>query len=179
MKPAAVILDRDGVINRSLLRDGKPCAPRDESELQVLPGVVEALRELKLSGYKLVVVTNQPDVARGKTSRSQVDGINATLKSQLHLDAVFACYHDDADGCDCRKPKPGLLFAAARELNFELTRSFMIGDRWRDIQAGRQANCTTFFIDYGYAEQAPQSFDYRVTSLREAASVILARGADS
>jgi D-glycero-D-manno-heptose 1,7-bisphosphate phosphatase len=174
MRPG-IFLDRDGVINRPRIRGHKPYSPRSLAELELLPGVPAALRALKAGGYCLVVVTNQPDVARGTVPRSVVDGMHDWLKSVLPLDAVLTCAHDDADRCQCRKPSPGLITQAARELGLECAASYMIGDRWRDIEAGRRAGCRTFFIDCGYDEQVPQSYDFRVSSLPDAARIILQR----
>ena len=173
MRPA-VFLDRDGVINRAFIRGGTPYPPVSLRDLEILPHVPEALRALKAHGYSLVVVTNQPDVARGAASRELVDGIHEQLKGELGLDAIFTCFHDDADECDCRKPKPGLLFRAAHDLGIELKSSFMVGDRWRDMEAGRSAGCRTLFVDCGYREPAPHSCDFRVGSLLEASGIILA-----
>jgi D-glycero-D-manno-heptose 1,7-bisphosphate phosphatase len=173
MMRQAIFLDRDGVISRPMIRGRKPYPPSSLAELEILPGVAAALRALKARGYCLVVVTNQPDIARGTVPRTVVDSMNDWLKSTLPLDAVLTCAHDDADQCQCRKPLPGLITQAARELRIECTASYMIGDRWRDIEAGRRAGCKTFFIDYGYDEQAPQSYDFRVDSLPEAARIIL------
>jgi D-glycero-D-manno-heptose 1,7-bisphosphate phosphatase len=169
----AIFLDRDGVISRATIRGRKPYPPRSLVELELLPGVEAALRALRAAGYCLVVVTNQPDIARGTVPRTVVDSMNDWLKSVLPLDAVLTCAHDDADQCQCRKPLPGLITQAARELGLECTASYMIGDRWRDIEAGRRAGCKTFFIDCGYDEQAPQSYDFRVSSLPDAARIIL------
>jgi D-glycero-D-manno-heptose 1,7-bisphosphate phosphatase len=172
MRPA-VFLDRDGVINRAFTRDGIPHPPACLADLELLPDVAEALKELKTHGYWLVVVTNQPDVARGTSSRELVETMHAQLKANLGLDAVLTCFHDDADRCDCRKPSPGLLLRAAQELGIDLESSFMVGDRWRDVEAGRRAGCRTFFINRGYAEKSPESCDYRVGSLAEASRIIL------
>jgi D-glycero-D-manno-heptose 1,7-bisphosphate phosphatase len=169
----AVFLDRDGVINRPSIRERKPYAPRCLEELELLPGVPEALRALKAGGYCLVVVTNQPEIARGTMQMSMVDCMNDRLKSVLALDAILTCPHDDDDRCQCRKPLPGLITQAARELRVECTASYMIGDRWRDIEAGRRAGCKTLFVDCGYDEQAPESCDFRVGSLLDAARIIL------
>jgi D-glycero-D-manno-heptose 1,7-bisphosphate phosphatase len=174
MRRPAVFLDRDGVINRALVCNGIPCPPASRQDLTILPRVAEALEALTARGYALVVVTNQPDVARGTSSRSAVELIHATLRSELCLDAILTCFHDSADHCDCRKPKPGLLLRAARDLDIELAASFMVGDRWRDIEAGQRAGCRTFFIDAGYEERQPVSCDFRVGSLGEAADIVLA-----
>jgi D-glycero-D-manno-heptose 1,7-bisphosphate phosphatase len=178
MTRSAVFLDRDGVINRAFIRDGTPCPPVSLRDLEILPHVPEALSALKAQGYSLVVVTNQPDVARGTASRELVDSIHERLKGELGLDAIFTCFHDDADECDCRKPKPGLLFRAAHDLGIDLTSSFMVGDRWRDVEAGRRAGCRTLFVECSYGETPPGSYDFRVGSLLEASGIILAE-ADS
>lgn len=174
MKRAAVFLDRDGVINRPLLIQGRPLPPATLAEFELLPGVPPALEMLKSRGYWLIVVTNQPDVARGSGCRTTIDRMHEVLRQRLPLDAILTCFHDDADGCECRKPRPGMLLRAAEDLDLDLARSFMVGDRWRDVEAGRRAGCGTFFVDRGYDEAAPSAFDYRVGSLPEAAGIIAA-----
>lgn len=169
----AVFLDRDGVINRAIVRDGKPYPPASLAELEILPGVLEALQKLHDANYLLVVVTNQPDVARGTSKREDVEIINAFLSSQLPIDDFKTCYHDSGDKCNCRKPLPGALLEAAKEHNIDLSKSFMVGDRWRDVEAGASAGCKTFFINYRYAEQKPDAPDFIVSSLLEAKKIIL------
>ncbi|MBB3457303.1 D-glycero-D-manno-heptose 1,7-bisphosphate phosphatase [Rhizobium sp. BK313] len=169
----AVFLDRDGVINRAMVREGKPYPPSTVEETEILPDVAEALARLKEHGYLLIVITNQPDVARGTTTREAVEAINNYLSASLPIDEFRTCYHDSGDGCDCRKPRPGSLLAAAALHNIDMTRSFMIGDRWRDVEAGQNAGCKTIFIDYGYSEKQPEAVDCRVTSLGKAAAYIL------
>jgi len=168
----AVFLDRDGVINRAVVRDGKPYPPAHLGEMELLPGVAEALRDLKASGFLLIVVTNQPDVARGTTPRSVVEQINGYLADTLPIDEFRTCYHDSPDGCNCRKPLPGALLDAASLNDIDLASSYMVGDRWRDIEAGQRAGCKTVFIDYGYDEKQPEHVDFRVGSLSEAAQII-------
>jgi D-glycero-D-manno-heptose 1,7-bisphosphate phosphatase len=174
MSAAAVFLDRDGVINRAFVRDGIPHPPASLAELEILPSVPQALQALHRRGFRLVVVTNQPDVARGVSSRASVDRIHRRLSGELPLDAILTCFHDGKDGCECRKPKPGLLLQAADALAIDLRQSFMVGDRWRDIEAGRRAGCRTFFIDRGYDDDPDGACDFRVSSLPEAADIILA-----
>lgn len=169
----AVFLDRDGVINRALVRNGRPYPPRQLTELEVLPGVGTALQSLRRAGYMLIVVTNQPDVARGVLNRQVVEEMHRTLKKQLALDEFRTCYHDDKDHCTCRKPKPGALVSSAVDHEIDLTQSYMVGDRWRDIEAGRLAGCRTIFIDYGYQEAPPEQFDFKVKSLVQATDIIL------
>jgi D-glycero-D-manno-heptose 1,7-bisphosphate phosphatase len=161
------------VINRAFVRDGRPYPPSSVAELELLPGVLEALERLKAAHYRLIVVTNQPDVARGTTPRLIVDQINARLMAALPLDAIRTCYHDSSAGCECRKPRPGLLLDAANEFNIDLGASWMVGDRWRDVEAGSAAGCRTIFLDYRYSETQPVNADFRVGTLLEAAAIIL------
>lgn len=171
---SAVFLDRDGVLNLALVRDGKPYSPSNLSELQLAPGAAEALRELKALGFKLLVVTNQPEVARGNITRAAVEEIHRKIATELPLDDIFVCYHKDDDDCQCRKPKPGMLLEGARKFEVDTKASFMVGDRWRDIEAGQQAGCRTIFIDGGYEDKHPaQPADVRVHSLRQAVDWIL------
>jgi D-glycero-D-manno-heptose 1,7-bisphosphate phosphatase len=168
-----VFLDRDGVINRAVVRDGKPYPPAGVSELEILPGVDAACHDLHRASFVLILVTNQPDVSRGNQCRQTVESINAVIVNRLAIDDARVCYHDDADQCECRKPKAGLIVQAAQEWQIDLANSFVIGDRWKDIVAGQTAGCKTIFIDYGYAEPPPQSFDLKTDSLRKAADWIL------
>jgi len=168
----AVFLDRDGVLNRAIVRQGKPYPPDTLAQVEIVPGAADMLAGLKNLGLRLLVVTNQPDVARGKQDRAVVEAINAHLSAALPLDKIYTCYHDDSDACECRKPLPGLLEQGATEWQVDLSRSFLIGDRWKDVAAGQAAGCTTFLIDLDYAEQIMVEPDYHVSSLEEAASLI-------
>lgn len=156
----AVFLDRDGVLNRAVVRNGKPHPPQTLAEFEILPGVAAAVETLRGLGYLTVVVTNQPDVARGSQSREIVEAMNAVLRETLKIDDVRVCYHTDTDDCDCRKPRPGMILAAAKDWNIDLGRSFLVGDRWRDMEAGHAAGCRTILIDYGYDE--PRGEAWRV-----------------
>jgi len=171
----AVFLDRDGVLNRVIVREGKPYPPLGVSQLEILPGVPEALAGLRDAGFLLIVVTNQPDVARGVLQKEDVESINAALRRKLPLDDVRVCYHDDQDACNCRKPLPGLLLDAARDWRIDLKMSFMVGDRWRDIEAGHRAGCKTILIDRVHHERLKSVPDYRAESLTQAAAQILSR----
>jgi D-glycero-D-manno-heptose 1,7-bisphosphate phosphatase len=174
----AVFLDRDGVINRTIVRDGKPYPPSSKEELEILPDAPEALAQLRDAGFHLVVVTNQPDVARGTRTRESVEEIHATLVADgLPIHSFHACYHDDADHCNCRKPSPGMLEETARQEGIDLSGSYMVGDRWRDVEAGQRAGCMAVFIDRNYAERKPTEPYVRVSSLKEAADWILSQEA--
>ncbi len=169
----AVFLDRDGVINKAIVLNGKPYAPVEVCDLEILPGVYSALKKLQDYGLLTIVVTNQPDVANGKASKVNVESINDYLLQNLPINEIRACFHNDGDKCLCRKPLPGMLFDVATTYNIDLSNSFMVGDRWRDIDAGSAAGCTTYFIDYGYQERQPENFNYRVACLEEAVENIL------
>ena len=173
----AVFLDRDGVINRALEREARPYPPASLGEFEILPEVPGALARLKAAGFLLVVATNQPDVGRGTLAKEVVENIHAHMLARLPIDRVEVCFHPGKGGsdCDCRKPKPGMLFRAAGELELDLARSWMVGDRWRDVDCGHAAGCRTIFIDRGYAEELKQKPDFLARNLAEAADIILNR----
>lgn len=175
MTRRAVFLDRDGVLNRALVRDGRPYPPRDVAEAELLPGALLACQALKAAGATLVMVTNQPDLGRGTTTPATVAAINSWLQEALSLDDVRVCPHEDADGCGCRKPLPGMLVDAAAELAVDLAGSVMVGDRWRDVDAGRAAGCATVFVNRDYAERRPEQPDLVVRELGDAVPWILER----
>jgi D-glycero-D-manno-heptose 1,7-bisphosphate phosphatase len=169
----AVFLDRDGVINRSLLRGGRPYAPTSLADFEILPGVAESLLELRQQGFLNIVVTNQPDIKTGAQSLEVLQEMNRRLFDILAIDAIQMCVHTDEDDCACRKPRPGMLQDAARTFKIDLEASWMIGDRWRDIAAGQAAGCHCLFIDYGYAERQPEPPFRSVESLLAAVSLIV------
>jgi D-glycero-D-manno-heptose 1,7-bisphosphate phosphatase len=176
LKPARIVfLDRDGVINRALEHEAKPYPPRTLEEFEILPEVPSACAKLKAAGFLLVVATNQPDVGRGTLDKSVVESIHARMMARLPIDRVEVCYHpgQGQSQCDCRKPRPGMLVQAARELNADLAQCWMVGDRWRDVDCGHAAGCKTIFIDRGYAEELRQQPDFRTKNLLEAADIIL------
>jgi D-glycero-D-manno-heptose 1,7-bisphosphate phosphatase len=173
MVKRAVFLDRDGVINANIERAGRPVAPTTLDEFRILPGVEDAVRRLRAAGYLIIIVTNQPDVATGMTPRATVDAMHDVVRAKVAPDDIKVCFHTDVDKCNCRKPKPGLLLAAAAEQGIDLAKSWIVGDRWRDVAAGRSAGCLTIFVDYGYEQEGPNLPDKVVRSLSEAADFIL------
>jgi|SoiMetStandDraft_2_1073263.scaffolds.fasta_scaffold152109_2 D-glycero-D-manno-heptose 1,7-bisphosphate phosphatase len=170
----AIFLDRDGTINRAIVRDGKPYPPSRFDELEILPGSFTAFSRLADFGYVLIGVTNQPDVARGTQSREMVESFNAMIKSKLPVREIFVCYHDNLDNCNCRKPKPGLILQAADQYGLDLWRSWMVGDRWKDIAAGHAVRLKTIFVDYHYAETYQgDPADFTVEDIAYLADIIL------
>jgi D-glycero-D-manno-heptose 1,7-bisphosphate phosphatase len=177
VKKRAVFLDRDGVLNPPVVRDGLPFPPASLEEFELYPGVATGCAELKAAGFILVVVSNQPDVGRGTQTREAVEAIHEKLRTAVPaLDDIEVCYHAGArqgEPCDCRKPKPGMLLRAAAIYNIDLKRSFLIGDRWRDIDCAHAAGCRAVFIDHGYREPLREKPEFTVTTFREAVALIL------
>lgn len=170
----AVFLDRDGVLNYPVIRDGKPYPPDSLAEMQIVDGAAEALNRLKTKGFLLLVVTNQPDVARGTQTLETIQTMHRAMAESLPVDEFLICAHDDVDHCACRKPLPGMLFDAQRRYGIDLPSSFMIGDRWRDMDAGHAAGSRTVFLDYGYRERGPSvPPNASFTSLTEAVNWII------
>lgn len=172
----AVFLDRDGVLNLSEVREGKPYAPRQIDDFQLYPEAALALRRLKAAGFALIVVTNQPDIASRRVTAEAVEAMHQRLRAALPVDEVVLCPHGQDEGCACRKPRPGMLTEAARRHHIDLAASVMVGDRASDVEAGRAAGCRTIFIDRAYGEPAPAAPDRVVRSLTEAVDAILAPG---
>jgi len=175
MVTKAVFLDRDGVINANVERDGRAVAPTRLDEFHFLPGVEQAVRDLKAVGFRIVVITNQPDLATGRTARATIASMHDRIREHLRVDDIKICDHLDDDNCACRKPKPGMLLEAAAEWGINLGHSYLVGDRWKDIEAGRAAGCLTLFVDHGYEPERPMRPDKVVGSLAEAARFILDR----
>ncbi|MDR1111558.1 MAG: HAD-IIIA family hydrolase [Deltaproteobacteria bacterium] len=169
----AVFLDRDGVLNQAVVVDGQPRPPADAQSLVLTIGAKSLLLGLKELGFLLICVTNQPDVARGTRTMANVVAMNDKVRFELPLDDLLFCPHDDADLCGCRKPRAGLLLAAADKWSIDLPSSWMVGDRAGDVGAGRAAGCRTVFIDLGYAETKPDPpADFVCQSLFEAINTI-------
>lgn len=170
-KVKAIFLDRDGVLNKSVIIDGKPYPPSSIDELEIPDGVVEGLKKLSELNFLLIVITNQPDVARGKTTKRGVNAINKYLKERLNIDDFFCCFHDTIDNCECRKPKPGMILEAAKKWNIDLTKSVLVGDRWKDIESGKNAGLKSILIDFGYNEKYVEP-DYKCFDFQQVTKII-------
>jgi D-glycero-D-manno-heptose 1,7-bisphosphate phosphatase len=171
----SVFLDRDGVINVGVVKNGKPFAPATVDEFTIAPGVAEACAALKAAGFLLIVTTNQPDVSRGAMRREDVAAIHDRLRSRLPIDDLIVCFHDDSDRCACRKPLPGMIYAMAVKHEVQIPRSYMVGDRWRDIGSGKAAGCTTILVN-AFPESTRIEPDVELPDLLEASRWILERG---
>lgn len=173
MVTSAVFVDRDGVLCANIMRDGRAVAPTSLEQFNLLPGIAESVRALQSAGYLVIVVTNQPDVGAGRTPRATVEAMHGIIRDRLGVDDIKVCFHTNADNCLCRKPKPGMILEAAAERAIDLPSSYVVGDRWTDISAGRAAGCKTFFVEYGYEEHQSVKADRVVRSFPEAAGIIL------
>ncbi len=173
----AVFLDRDGVLNRPCIRDGRPYPPADLNEFELYEDAIVGCTRLKNAGFLLVVVSNQPDVGRGTQRRAVAKAINKKLAKAIPaLDRIEVCFHageEYGDVCDCRKPKLGMLFRAAAALAIDIPASYMIGDRWRDVDCARAAGCHAIYIDRGYAESLRQEPEATVTTFGQAVAAVL------
>ena len=168
----AIFLDRDGVINRSIIRQGKPYPPQSMGEFEWVDDIHETLETLKKSDYILTVFTNQPDVARGRQSKRQVESFHHYIRASLPIDQIYTCFHDNGDHCECRKPKPGMIYRAQADWQIDLGQSYVVGDRWRDIDAGNEAGCQTIWIDYGYEEALRSSPRFKVQQIKQILDII-------
>lgn len=172
MRPA-VFLDRDGVLNRIVIQNGLPVGPLELREFALVNGAAEDVRRLKNADYIVIVVTNQPELASGRLDANVLKAMHVKLRAEIPVDAIYVCPHDDTKRCSCRKPLPGLLLSAARDYDIDLKHSFMVGDRWRDVEAGKAAGCRTILIEMGYSEKLHSPPDWSVTSLTTAVETIL------
>ncbi|MEY2490321.1 MAG: D-glycero-D-manno-heptose 1,7-bisphosphate phosphatase [Verrucomicrobiota bacterium] len=181
VKRRAVFLDRDGVINKPIVREGRPYPPAEEKDFELYEDVAAGCARLEAAGYMLIVVTNQPDVARGTQTRAAVDAMHRKMLDALpQIARVEVCWHagtDWGDSCDCHKPAPGMVLRAAQALGIDLAKSYLVGDRWRDVDCGHSAGCRTIFVDRNYAEALRQPPDWTVKSFGQAVEVIMQAGA--
>lgn len=172
IKVKAVFLDRDGVINKAIVINGRPYPPKSINELEILPGVEEGIKRLKQNEYKIFVVTNQPDVARGTALIQTIQEMNSFIEKKLFIDEIYCCFHDGKEKCNCRKPNPGMLIQAAEEWGIDLKNSFLIGDRWRDIEAANSVGVISILLDYDYDEKKVEPH-FKCTEFKNAVDFIL------
>jgi D-glycero-D-manno-heptose 1,7-bisphosphate phosphatase len=163
----AVFLDRDGIINKSIIIRNKPFSPKCVQEVKIIDGIDDLLRFLATNNYLIIVITNQPEISRGNITEKNVFAINDYLEWLLPINEIYTCPHQDSDNCVCRKPKIGSYLDAIRKYKIDVSQSFNIGDRWRDIEAGRSAGLKNIFVNYGYSEKQPENSDYIVKSVKD------------
>ena len=172
-KKKAIFLDRDGVINKSLVVDGKPFAPRFFNDFELIKGVEDALKSFHRLDYLNIVVTNQPDIANHLMAPDELNRMNKFLLSKLPIAKIYVCTHASSAKCDCRKPKPGMIFRAAERFNIDLSQSVLVGDRWKDVACGHAAGVSkVFFVDYKYDEPKPIGTYVTIKSLVEVVKLL-------
>lgn len=170
----AVFLDRDGVVNETFIREGKPYPPRQLSELKIFEDVASSVEAFHKAGFLVIIVTNQPDLSKGLLTLENLQSIHNEIQTKVKIDQIRFCPHEDYHDCSCRKPKAGMLLDASNEWEIDLSQSFMVGDRWKDIDAGKAAGCKTVWINRNkYQEKSPLEFNASATSLAEAIPYIL------
>lgn len=161
----AIFLDRDGIINKVLLNNGKPFSPRRFDEFKMLGGIETLLTSFKNIGFLNIIVTNQPDISRGLMKMEELDKMHLFIRERLPVDDILVCTHDDIHNCGCRKPKAGMIIKASEKWDIDLRRSFMVGDTWKDMKAGKSAGCRTVLVDMEYNQDI--ECDHRVKGLEE------------
>jgi len=164
-KNKAFFFDRDGILNKPIVKNFKPYSPRHLKELYLNFELIEFIKKLKQKKFKIIVVTNQPDIKYGKLSMYTLKNINSIIKKTFFIDDIFVCNHGKNDNCECRKPKPGMLKKASKKWKIDLKKSYLIGDRWKDIVSGETMGCTTIFMDYNYNEHKPKSYNYKYKTI--------------
>jgi D-glycero-D-manno-heptose 1,7-bisphosphate phosphatase len=168
----AVFLDRDGVINQAPVRNGLPFSPASIAEFKWVEGIYVLSQQIISNGFDIFCVTNQPDVGRGLQELEVVEALHQMVLDELPVKKIYACYHSGASPCGCRKPEPGLVLKAAEDFDLDLAQSWLVGDRWKDIDAGNAAGCQTVFVDYGYEEKLRSVPTYIVGTIHEVADLI-------
>jgi D-glycero-D-manno-heptose 1,7-bisphosphate phosphatase len=166
-KNKALFLDRDGILNKALVDRGKPLSPRTIKDLKINFFLKKYLNKLR-KNYLLIVISNQPDVAKNLVKKNIIERQNKILKKFFLINDFFVCYHQNKDKCKCRKPKIGLIKFAKKKYNINLSKSILIGDRWKDISAGNKAGCRSVYIDFGYKETRPKKFYKKFLNLKSA-----------
>jgi len=169
----AVFLDRDGVINKAITIDGKGYAPRLLKDFKIFPKVKNDVIKLKKRGFKVFVITNQPDIGNKLIKKKTLNEMHSFLKAKVPIDKIYFCPHTKNDRCKCRKPKPGMIIKASNESKIYLKESYVVGDRKIDIDAGLKAGCKTIFVNNNYYEKKPTKQEKTVKSLHAAVKYIL------
>ena len=168
----AVFLDRDGIINQVVYHDdiNKPSSPWKMEEFKLIDGIKKHLDELKKNGFLIFIISNQPDIKRGNVDKETAEKINKILYEKFPIDDIMVCPHDDLDNCSCRKPKPGMIIELSKKWNVDIKKSFLIGDSWKDIGAGKNAGVKSILIDKSYNQEVES--EHRVENLKSAIELI-------
>jgi D-glycero-D-manno-heptose 1,7-bisphosphate phosphatase len=162
----AIFFDRDGVLNKAIMKNNKPFSPKTLKQLEINPDANMIIKYAKKKKFLTFMITNQPDVARGENSKKNVDKINLFIKKKLNIDDIFCCYCSD-NQCKRRKPNPGMLIEAKKKWNISFKKSFLIGDRKKDIDAAKKVKIKSIFIDYNYDEKKPTKPNFVIYTLKQ------------
>ena len=171
-KNKAVFLDRDGVINHIVYHKevNKPSSPWNIQEFKLIEHIEKPLKDLKNMGFLLFIISNQPDIPRGNIKKGTTEEINKIIYKKYPIKEIMVCSHDDKDNCNCRKPKPGMIFELSGKYNVDLEKSFLIGDSWKDMEAGENAGIKSILIEWDYNKEVKA--EYRVGNLKSAVKLI-------
>lgn len=172
MENKAIFIDRDGVINKVITRNEKPSSPWKLEEFEILPDVKECLEAFKRMGFLNIVFTNQPDISRGFLKMEDLEKMHKIILETLPVDEIKFCPHDNKDNCSCRKPKPGLILEAVKKWSIDLEKSYVVGDGWKDIGAGKAAGCKTFLLRREYNKDYQKDYDFEVDNLKKTVEII-------
>jgi len=172
MKNKALFWDRDGVLNKIIMRDGKPSSPWRIEEFEILPDVKRCLEKTKEMGFLNIVFTSQPDISRGFLKTEELEKMHRIISKTLSVDEIKFCPHDDKDNCECRKPKPGLIVEAVKKWSIDLDKSYVVGDSWKDIKAGKSVGCKTFLLRKKYNKDYKEDYDFEINSLKQMVEII-------
>ncbi len=171
----AVFLDRDGVVNKLVVINGERTSPKSLDQFEIFPNLSQVLSKIR-EQYLIIIITNQPDIARKKLSVTELEKMHAKLREQIEIDDLYVCEHDDVDNCLCRKPKPGLIINAAKKWNIDLMNSIIVGDSWRDMLAGEKVGLTKYYVDPckndSHNNKIQFKYDHRVKNLKDAGKAI-------
>lgn len=172
MKNKAIFLDRDGVINKIVKRDEKISSPQNLKEFEILPDASKSLGAFKKMGFLNIIITNQPDINRNLLKIEDLQKMHEYIIEKLPVDDIAFCPHVNEDNCPCRKPEPGLIFRSADKWSIDLAKSYMVGDSWKDILAGKAAGCKTFLLRKEYNKDFKTDYNFEINNLTEMINII-------
>ena len=167
----AFFLDRDGILNKAIVRNGKPYAPITDEEFKINTKFLSTIKYLKSLNYILIIITNQPDVQKKILKRSQVNKFNLLLKNYFKIDDIFVSFSNNNKNYR-RKPNPGMLLEAKNRWNINFRKSYFVGDRKSDIDAGTKVGVKTIFVDRNYKEKKPVNYNYKIKNLNKIKSLV-------
>ena len=143
---SAVFIERDGILNLVRIENGHPVPPLRRSDFRLNLEAIQPIRQLRLAGFKLIVTTNQPWLSHGCLSRYELERMHEQLRQAFPIDDILVCPHEEMDECPCRKPLPGMFIEAAAMWHLDISRSFVLSDKWQDAEAARRIGCISVLV---------------------------------